>query len=564
MSPALMIDSHFHIFTQDTSTPEKRAERAEQVRRDVCSRGVEQVCLIGLTGSTPAEARGHNQRVASFVDEHPDIFHGWARVDPTWGEDAVVEFRRAIEEDGLIGLKLYADAKLDDPVVEPLAEAAVDMDVPIISHVAHRTEVYEGKPLESTDENVRALAESFPNLLLISGHIGGGGQWERRIKNIAPVENVYLDTSGSVTQAGMIEMAAEYLGVDRLVFGTDTWFLSGLGKLEGVDLEPEEKARIGYRMNELLNDGVENKLTDEEVDAGIERATKRFAELDTPRKEEIVDANAFVGHYPFRNIDASPSGLLERMDRKGVDRAIVSSMHSLLYKNPHSGNEELAEAIDGYEDRLIPFATLDPTYPAWETDLEMCLDKLGMHGVKLLPAYHDYDLGDDAVVRLFEQCTEHDVPVMIAAPLEDQRGRHPRIEFRDFEGANAGKHWSGDQVSGLIDSLSAAPEADVIICNVTPTAAGRILEAVTESYEDGPRLQNLVRSGATLFAIDDMRMFWPNDGETILSNVGVEHLVCAPRFPMRVFDSHHHVRHLDIDRSAKDRIRSGNVLELLE
>ena len=559
-----MIDCHFHVKTQDSSTPEGRADRARQVRRVADRVGVERVCLIGYTGSNPEESTENNQLVGSFVSEHPDIFFGWARVNPTWGKDAVTEFRRAVEEDGLIGLKLYADTKLDDPAVDPLAEAAVEMDVPIISHIASRTETYERKALESGEVEVRNLAERFPDLKLISGHIGGGGQWERRIKHIAPVDNVYLDTSGSVTQAGQLEMAVEYLGADRVVFGTDTWFLSGLGKLRGADLSAEDKAQIGYNMNDLLSDDVENKLSATEVEEGQAAAADRFEELARPHEAEIIDANAYVGRYQFRRVDGEPDELIAQMDRRGVDRAVVSSFASLLYKNPHTGNEELAEAVAGHEDRLISVATLNPTYPAWEADLEEAVQELGMRGVKLVPAHHDYDLGDEGVVALLDRAVELDIPVIIAGALEDQRGRHPRVEFRGFEGSNPKKRWSRTQVDGLISALEASPDADVIVANIRQDSAARVKREVTEDYASGPSLQNLVREGATLFVADDMRVYWPNDAAAIIAGVGPEHLVCGPRLPMRVFDAHHHVQHMDLADEEADAIRAGNLKQLFD
>lgn len=223
------------------------------------------------------------------------------------GEDGLQEFRRAVEDDGLIGLKLYAQTFLDAPEVDPLAEAAVDMGVPIISHLAHRPgeERHNHKPEESDSDNVRALAERFPKLQLISGHIGGGGLWEYRIKNLHDLENVYLDTSGSVSDAGQLDMAVDHQGVDRLVYGTDTWFLPGIGKLQGVDLTPDQKAEIAHNMESLEHDSTPNKLVPEAVEAGIERARNQFGEYEEPRKETIVDANAYVGDFPWSQLDAS-------------------------------------------------------------------------------------------------------------------------------------------------------------------------------------------------------------------------------------------------------------------
>ena len=557
-----VIDSHFHIWTQDNGTPEKRAERADQVRRQAERFGIDRICLIGERSGTVEACREDNRVVANYVEEHPDLFYGWARVDPNWGDEAVAEFRRAVEEDGLVGLKLYADVLLDDPAVHPLAEAAVEMDVPIISHVAHLHE--HDNPNESGSDEVVGLAERYPDLKLISAHIGGGGVWEYRIKNLVDHDNVYLDTSGSVTNTGMLETAVDRLGADRLVFGTDTWVMPGVGKLEGADLTPDEKATIAYNFESLVGEHVPNKLDPAAAAAGEERARERFEALAEPRPETIVDANAFLGACPFRPVASDAESLEAEMDRVGVDRAVVSSAESVWYRNPQHGNHELAERVAGREDRFVPLATIDPTYPEWEADLDTCLDELGMRGVKLLPLYHDYALSDPAVVSLLDRCAERDVPVFFAAALEDQRGRHPRVRLRDGDDLGASKHFSEAHVEALTETLLASPEADVVVADAW-TGAARIHEAVTEVTPNGVHLENGVRTGETLFVVDDLFCYFDHQAADVADEVGVENLVCGPRLPRRTFEAHYiNTRALPVDEEGKDAVRSGNVLALFE
>jgi predicted TIM-barrel fold metal-dependent hydrolase len=560
-----MIDSHFHLWTADTSTPAKRTERAEQVRAIADEFGVERICLIGERGDSVSECREHNRTVARMTEEHPDLFYGWARASPLWGEAGVREFRRAVEEDGLVGLKLYAQTFLDAPAVDPLAEAAVDMGVPVISHVAHRpgNERRDDKPKESDSDNVRALAERFPKLQLISGHIGGGGLWEYRIKNLQDVENVYLDTSGSVCDAGQLEMAADHLGVDRLVYGTDTWFLPGIGKLQGADLTPEQKADIAYNMASLIPDSTPNKLDPEAVEAGIDRARDLFAEFEGPREETIVDANAYVGNFPWTQLDASAPDVLEVMDSEGIDRAVVSSFDAVFYRNPHPGNRELADEIAGHEDRLIPFATLDPTYPAWEDDLAECIEDLGMRGVRLFPLYHDYAVDDPAVIDLMDACAEYGVPVMFVGLLEDKRQHHSNWRHRDYDDIGS-KTWSGDQADALVDVLQASPEVDVVVANAW-THAERIVRDIETSYPSGVRLNNATRSGETYVVLDDLYMFFPYQGEEIVESVGADRLVTGSKLPLLNVQSHYvYTEQLPVSERDRDRVRSENVLSLLD
>ncbi len=69
-----MIDSHFHLWTEDTTTPDKRADRADQVRGEMAKQGVDRICLIGEVGQTIEACYEANRPVAKFQAEHPDIF----------------------------------------------------------------------------------------------------------------------------------------------------------------------------------------------------------------------------------------------------------------------------------------------------------------------------------------------------------------------------------------------------------------------------------------------------------------------------------------------------------
>ena len=48
----------------------------------------------------------------------------------------------------------------------------------------------------------------------------------------------------------------------------------------------------------------------------------------------IVDAHAYVGPWAFRHLEhAEPDALLRRLDRAGVERALVSATEGILYKD---------------------------------------------------------------------------------------------------------------------------------------------------------------------------------------------------------------------------------------
>ena len=123
-----------------------------------------------------------------------------------------------------------------------------------------------------------------------------------------------------------------------------------------------------------------------------------------------IDINAHVGHWPFKKLRYNTcAALLERMDRFGVDVSIVSNLNGIFYKNTRSANEELQTEIGSsrrFRDRLVPFAVLNPIYAGWKDDLEACVGKAGMKGVRLYPAYHDYALTDPSCIELVKRVRE--------------------------------------------------------------------------------------------------------------------------------------------------------------
>ena len=564
-----MFDCHVHTgiapVPLDADSPrEDRDAFAEWLREQAELYGIDRFCaILQRLGPDVEDCRAQNELMGNLVAENPDVLHAWARVNPEWGDDAVDAFRHAVTEDGLLGLKLTMEVLADDPRVFPLAEAAIEMDVPIKIHTMQRTTRRPSLPNESFSENIRGLAEEYPDLKLLASHISGGGDWEHRLKNVQHLDNVYMDLSGSVSDQGVVEACVEYLGVDRLVWGSDNSLSAAVGRLEGADLSPDEKADVAYRLDDLLRPDDPYRYDEETLAALKADARERFERVHEEwRESTTVDANAFVGCWPFRRVDASPDRLLAMMDEKGIDAAAVSSASSVWYRNVHAGNEELMETIDGHEDRLVPIATIDPTYPAWEEDLAECVDVFGMRGVKLLPAYHDYDLNDPAAKELLAACADYDVPAILVATIEDQRQRHSRVMLRGWEeNPVKAKYWRDEQVEHMAELLADVPDADVVVADAWQ-AYEQLVEATTAGG-DGPWTGEHDRPGGLYFVLGDLFQDYPGQREAILSTVGVDRLVLGSAMPLMVFESHATARYLPIDDADREKIRGETMLELL-
>lgn len=272
------------------------------------------------------------------------------------------------------------------------------------------------------------------------------------------------------------------------------------------------------------------------------------------------DANVYVGEWPFRSLDASAAAVIERMNKHDIDRGVVSALQAPMYKNPQTANRELVDDLDGYEDRFVPFATLDPTYPDALGDLEESVSELGMRGVRLFPAYHDYLLSADPVIELAEACADRELPLMICAVLQDQRQRHPRVKLR----AVGRKSYSSEQVDALIELLLECPETDIIIGDVRGNL-DRIATAV-EPHREGGWIYNMDRDGDLYFTVDGLGMRHVAEAEDVLDAVDPDQLVFGTRLPLD-YPSERAIlklEHLDVAPAQRAAIESETLASLLD
>ena len=139
----------------------------------------------------------------------------------------------------------------------------------------------------------------------------------------------------------------------------------------------------------------------------------------------IFDANTHIGHWPFRRLHTTTAdGLLNLLDRAGIDRAVVAHTHAVFYRDPHQSNAELFDATKAHRDRLIPLATLNPDYARWQDDLRQCVEDWSMRALRLYPTYHRYDLAGDTAAELLAAADERALSVSIPCAFEDPRQRH--------------------------------------------------------------------------------------------------------------------------------------------
>lgn len=158
--------------------------------------GIDKLCLMPLDLSTTAGGYlGTNEQVAWLVGEHPDLFIGFATVDPA-REDALDIAERALGELGLSGLYLHPSHQGFDPAapeLRPLYELVERMGKPIAFHAGMSCRPGVTSELSHPLRFERVAAE-HPGLRMCLQHFGW--PWTREVAMlILKYKNVYTDLS---------------------------------------------------------------------------------------------------------------------------------------------------------------------------------------------------------------------------------------------------------------------------------------------------------------------------------------------------------------------------------
>ena len=255
----------------------------------------------------------------------------------------------------------------------------------------------------------------------------------------------------------------------------------------------------------------------------------------------IIDVNAYLGHWPFRQLrHNTASGLLKLMDENGIDKAMISSINAIFYKNCHAGNEELAAEIGMHRDRLIPFATLNPQYPGWKDDLKQCHEDFGMVGLRLFPHYHDYTLTSEDGLHIVHSAADSGMVLSVPIRVVDRRQRHWLDNVSDLS------------ISDIGSVMRKCPEAKFIILN-------------GQGFQNSELVTNRkLRNRDFLIEISRLSVVLREDIPKLISALGPSKLAFGTGMPFKCPEpALLKVRILDTSESVKEQIYWQNAARML-
>ncbi|HEU6452474.1 MAG TPA: amidohydrolase family protein [Gemmatimonadaceae bacterium] len=252
-----LVDAHAHFFhprcgRDDWRVPNEARFRAGE-RMGIT---VHIASVLGSWGHTspiyfpsPRDVTMGNDEMLAIQSAEPDRVRCYATVNPNETAHALEEIARCADR-GAVGIKLAASRRADDPLLDPIAEAAARLGFPILHHIwQHRTREWPNQEI-SDGVDLGRLAARHPHTQFILAHIGGGGDYRHTFPAVEDLPNVHLDLSGSGVDRGMLDDALRAVGAARLIWGCDITMETGLAKLwalEVIGLSSEEMANIRWR-----------------------------------------------------------------------------------------------------------------------------------------------------------------------------------------------------------------------------------------------------------------------------------------------------------------------------
>ncbi len=167
-----------------------------------------------MVGMPSAKFRPPNQMVADLI-AGDDRFIGCCQVNPWFEDEAVAELERCITELGMRSLKLmptFHGYAATNPILDPVMEKVRELGIPANIHSGD----YNAMPLQ-----IAALAERYPDVPIIMDHMGYRMHTADAVIAAQKCPNIYLGTTIATAEPIVIKRAAETLGAERIVFGSN-------------------------------------------------------------------------------------------------------------------------------------------------------------------------------------------------------------------------------------------------------------------------------------------------------------------------------------------------------
>ena len=252
----MIIDAHIHNSQPDFKNMDLLLKHSKHI-------GIKLVWNLGdvlAYGLTPSaqEVKSINDRSLQLDEKYSNSMRSFCFLNPaneTKFSLDEMDRCRDIMGSSFLGIKLEAGLNCRSEKLNPIIKKAETLECLVVQHSWYKA---TGRELgESDPADVADLARRFPKVQIICPHLAGIGK--RGILDLTPYPNVMVDTSGGQPVAGLLEYAAEKMGAERILFGSDAYGAAGrdqacqLGRVLGANISDRDKNLIiGENAERLL------------------------------------------------------------------------------------------------------------------------------------------------------------------------------------------------------------------------------------------------------------------------------------------------------------------------
>lgn len=250
-----IVDAHCHIY------PEKIAARAvagtdrfydtvaygtgttENLKESGKRAGTDKF-IVQSVATTAKQVGSINEFIADEVEKSGGLFIGLGTLYPD-SPDLVSDYLH-LKSLGLKGVKLHPDIqqfKLDDYRCLKIYEMCEADGLPVLLHTGDNRYDY------SNPNRLIPILKIYTSLKAVGAHFGGWSIWESASKELADIDNLFVDCSSSLMYLDdktAVEIIRRY-GADRVLYGTDYPMWSPEKEIEHfmkLDLTDEERRVI--------------------------------------------------------------------------------------------------------------------------------------------------------------------------------------------------------------------------------------------------------------------------------------------------------------------------------
>lgn len=241
----MVIDCEMHIgdFKGDPYTWLKEPIAIPQLLAVMDAHGIDKTIVMAATEQSPknigvAEAIRVSDRLLSF-----------AVINPYEEQGGVPLLRQAVLEYGMKGLKLQPARhayEIDGSSAVALMREARELEIPVMIHSGTNY---------CLPWQIAMLARQFPEIPVIMDHMGWRYYVDGAIDVAKDHANIYLETA-LVAMPGYIRMAADKIGPERVIYGSD--YPTGhpasmIANIDAADLTLADRALVmGGNLARLL------------------------------------------------------------------------------------------------------------------------------------------------------------------------------------------------------------------------------------------------------------------------------------------------------------------------